>query len=275
MKSFILIFSLLFSVSVYADCIDLGANKAAPASTESASNYIIFYEGVLETDNECQLADSFQQDKLKNGIKYYTDRDYTLTSVPTKYTELSMVRLPNNDRSKTDVSGYVKLSFNSPTTIYVGYDSRITTLPAWMNRFKKTDDKILTSLSSQSQLDIYKAELAYGTITLVQGLLVKTRVAETTTNEDGTPITDLAYTKIYFKKIDADYIVTLTEQATSPTGGGLIEQYIIVPVVSDERKVILETWAEHYDISGNRSNESVKSTINVDIDDGRSLLIVE
>jgi hypothetical protein len=275
MKSFILIFSLLFSVSVYADCIDLGANKAAPASTESASNYIIFYEGVLEADNECQLADSFQKDKLKNGITYYTDRDYTLTSVPTKYNDLSIIKLPNNDRSKTNASGYVKLEFNSPTTIYVGYDSRITTLPAWMSRFKKTDDRILTSLASQEQLDVYKAEIAFGAITLVKGLLIKTNMAEATTNQDGTPMNDLSYTKINFQKVNADYTTTLNVEATSPMGGGLIEQYIIIPVASDERKVTLESWAEHYDTSGNPSNESVKSTIIVDIDDGRSLLIVE
>ena len=142
-------------------CVNLGCNKGSGFSGGTTSNYIVF-SGTSSGANNCALASKFQQTTLQNGMPYYTDRLYTLTSVPSKYVGLDMFKTPNNDRLKTCGSGYVTFKKSSTGLVYVAYDRRATSLPDWMNGFSYTGDIINTSLSTQGWLKVYRKQFSGG-----------------------------------------------------------------------------------------------------------------
>ncbi len=104
----------------------------------------------------------FYDDSLVNGLEYYTDRDYTLTDVPSAYVGMDAVLTPNDDRNRTDTSGYVTFPMPYDGTLYVAFDSRAISLPIWMNGFVDTGDILLTSLSTQPSLRIYRKTYLQG-----------------------------------------------------------------------------------------------------------------
>ena len=103
----------------------------------------------------CPLDSRFQKATLFEGVMYYTDRDYTLTSVPGKYLDMDIVMTPNDERDRSDVTGYLAFEMPFDGTVYVAFDSRATSVPNWMSGFTLTGDRIYTSLSSQPYLNIY------------------------------------------------------------------------------------------------------------------------
>jgi hypothetical protein len=88
-------------------------------------------------------------------MDYYTDRDYTLTAVPSTYIGMKTIKTPNDDRNLTTASGYMTFKMSEDGTVYVAYDSRAISEPDWMNGFIDTGDIIETSLSTQPSLKIY------------------------------------------------------------------------------------------------------------------------
>ena len=86
---------------------------------------------------------------------YYTDRDYTLTSVLGPYVGMEAIITPNNDRNRTDASDYLTFTMPYDGMVYVAFDSRATSLPDWASGFVDTGDSLLTSLATQPALKIY------------------------------------------------------------------------------------------------------------------------
>jgi hypothetical protein len=68
----------------------------------------------------------FAETTLTGGVEYYTDRSYQLTSVPSSYDDMDAIITPNDDRNRTDASGYLTFSMPYAGTVYVAYDSRAT-----------------------------------------------------------------------------------------------------------------------------------------------------
>ncbi len=54
----------------------------------------------------CTLDPKFVETTLSEGMTYFTDRSYTLTSVPSQYIGMDMIKTPNAERSGTCGSGY-------------------------------------------------------------------------------------------------------------------------------------------------------------------------
>jgi K319L-like, PKD domain/Fibronectin type III domain len=104
----------------------------------------------------CVLDSQFQQAILARNITYYTDRSYKLTSVPSKYIGMDMIKTPNSDLNLTVTSDYLMFEMPYDGIVYVAFDSRATSLPSWMSGFSKTGDRIYTSLRSQPYLNVYK-----------------------------------------------------------------------------------------------------------------------
>ncbi len=144
------------------DCVNLGANKATGFAGDTISNYIVFY-GASGPPPTCVLAPRFGKGSLAVGLKYYTDRDYVLTAVPSAYAGLAAITTPNDDRDlTTPASGYLTFEMPFDGTVYVAYDSRTTGLPAWMNGFADTGARIETSLASQPYLKVYGRNFTAG-----------------------------------------------------------------------------------------------------------------
>jgi hypothetical protein len=136
------------------ECVDLGGNYAAGSSAENRSNYFVFY-GTIGSAPTCVLASKFQETSLASNIGYYTDRTYTITSVPSEYIGMDLIKTPNDDRVNAVPAGYMKFEMPVDGKVFVAYDRRATSLPNWMNGFSDTRKNIYTSLATQGYLRVY------------------------------------------------------------------------------------------------------------------------
>ena len=148
-------FLKIYSKMYYqGDCVNFGANKASGFVGDTVSNYIVLY-GAGGPPATCTLASRFAEKTLYYGMTYYTDRAYTLTSVPSAYAGMDAILTPNDDRDMTTSTGYLTVEMPYDGTVYVAFDSRAISEPSWMNGFIDTGDVLLTSLSTQPSLKIY------------------------------------------------------------------------------------------------------------------------
>jgi lysophospholipase L1-like esterase len=143
------------------DCVDLGGNYGPGSSAENRSNYIVFY-GTIGSPPPCVLASKFQKTTLASYIGYYTDRTYTLSTVPPEYIGMDLIKTPNDDRTLTTPSGYMKFEMPINGKVFVAYDRRATSLPDWMSGFSYTQKNIYTSLATQGYLEIYSKDYQAG-----------------------------------------------------------------------------------------------------------------
>ena len=111
----------------------------------------------------CSSLDArFDEATLSEGIYFYTDRTYTLTSVPPQYIGLDAIITPDDDRNLIASSDYLTFEMPFDSNVYVAYDRRASSLPNWMNGFEITGDQIYTSLGGQAYLEVYGTEFSAG-----------------------------------------------------------------------------------------------------------------
>lgn len=110
------------------------------------------------TPTACLLA------SLQTGLVYYTDRTYTVTSVPSGFTGLTVIRTPNGGKTNTSAS-YLNFTVNKAVEVYVAYDSRATSLPNWLSGWENTGLSIGVTDGAKN-LNLYKKDYAAGAISL-------------------------------------------------------------------------------------------------------------
>ncbi|HEU0021232.1 MAG TPA: Ig-like domain-containing protein, partial [Dehalococcoidia bacterium] len=99
---------------------------------------------------------------LKVGDSVYIDRTYTYISVPATIQGATYLQTANIDKNRTEPS-FLAFSVNRAVTVYVAYDSRATSLPAWLAGWSNTGS---TLNNTDVLLDLYAKEFAAGPITL-------------------------------------------------------------------------------------------------------------
>lgn len=103
---------------------------------------------------------------LETGDKVFGDRDIeksAFSEVPDKYMGAELVLTPCD--SKNSDKQQAELTAAENITVYVGFDSRITAVPSWVNGWKKEADTIRTT--NGITFEMYSKELkANETITL-------------------------------------------------------------------------------------------------------------
>jgi len=77
-------------------------------------------------------SNSYQCNVLDEGSQYYTDRTYTLLTVPNELQGTAWIKTPNNDKNRTDGEGFLTVTPFKDVTVYVAYDSRGTP-PNWLS----------------------------------------------------------------------------------------------------------------------------------------------
>lgn len=102
---------------------------------------------------------------LSEGIKYYTDRDYTVTTVPSAITQATLIRTPNDDKN-SNLSTQLSFYLSRPATVYVAYDPRGTSIPSWLTTFQQTSDQLVVSDTKITGLKLYSRQFDAGTISL-------------------------------------------------------------------------------------------------------------
>lgn len=77
----------------------------------------------------------YQQANLAVGITYYTDRTYTVTTVPATVAGGRLIKPANNDKTATAASTWLQFTLSHGARVYVAYDVRATQLPTWLQSF--------------------------------------------------------------------------------------------------------------------------------------------
>lgn len=92
--------------------------------------------------------------KIDTGLNVYTDRDYTITSVPAYLKGASFVQTAMDDKKNTSDT-FLTFFVKKDAIIYVGYDPRGKAIPAWLNKWTKTGDYIGTTDPGSNYLEVY------------------------------------------------------------------------------------------------------------------------
>ncbi len=119
----------------------------------------------LVTNLSVNSSRSYVLDNLTVGVLHYTDRSYPVTSVPAYLNNEVMIRTPNDDKTNT-LSSLINFQLNRPATVYIAYDPRVTSLPAWMNSFQKTTSVIGVNDSKINNMELYSKQFAAGNVSL-------------------------------------------------------------------------------------------------------------
>ncbi|WP_242919898.1 malectin domain-containing carbohydrate-binding protein [Pontibacter liquoris] len=108
---------------------------------------------------------SYKIADLAVGALPYTDRTYTITSVPSSFAGATLVQTANDDKKSTS-SALLTFDLSETATIYVAYDPRGTALPSWLSGWTKLADKIGINDSKISAMNLYSKSFAAGKVTL-------------------------------------------------------------------------------------------------------------
>lgn len=78
---------------------------------------------------------------------------------------------------------------------------------------------------------------------------------EPTLSSDGSPLTDLAYTSVFYRVNGGPAVEGAKHAASRPSGGATISNTLLVPAPVDARTQI-DFWATSTDLAGNSKGES-------------------
>lgn len=101
--------------------------------------------------------------KLTIGVKEFTDRNYTITSVPSYLNKASFIQTANDDKRNTSDT-LLSMFLKKAAVVYIGYDRRGTAIPAWLTSWTKTGDSIGTTDPKSPYLDVYSKLEEYGRV---------------------------------------------------------------------------------------------------------------
>ncbi|HYG75239.1 MAG TPA: glycoside hydrolase family 44 protein [Planctomycetota bacterium] len=103
--------------------------------------------------------------KAQIGALQYTDRSYTISALSGTLNGGVLVRQANNDKNVTAAT-HVTLTISDAATVYVCYDKRVKTLPAWMSGWTLTSLSLSTTDKSSSPMKVYSKAFAAGKVVL-------------------------------------------------------------------------------------------------------------
>ncbi len=96
------------------------------------------------------------------GDEYYVDRDYVVTSLPDSLQDMLWVRTANNDKENS-VDNFLKFYNTTDVRLFVGYDVRIPSLPAWLQNWADTGSKIGTT---DTEFRVFRKDFTSGSVEL-------------------------------------------------------------------------------------------------------------
>lgn len=118
-------------------------------------------EDDLITQVSTKSEKSYKVTKLANGINAYSDRSYTITSVPPYMNGISFLQTAMDDK-KNNTDSFLTSFLKKDAIVYVCYDPRAKTLPAWLQDWTKTGDRIELTDPGTPYVDVYSKLIEYG-----------------------------------------------------------------------------------------------------------------
>ena len=144
-----------------------GANASGTAGTSLTIGFKVINQTTtaLVSNIRSTTGNSYKLGTLAVGTTLYTDRTYTVTSVPTAYNKAAFIKTPNDDKYVTSTSA-LSFQLSQNATVYVGYDPLATKLPTWLSTWEKTGEKIGINDPRIDNLQLYSKSFPAGTVTL-------------------------------------------------------------------------------------------------------------
>ena len=96
------------------------------------------------------------------GAKVYTDRRYSVSSLPPSLEGTTYIQTANTDKSETS-EDFVTFFINQDARVYVGYDARALSVPQWMAAWSRIDEFVGTT---DIDHDLYMRDFPMGSVTL-------------------------------------------------------------------------------------------------------------
>jgi hypothetical protein len=107
---------------------------------------------------------TYRLGRLAQGATVYTDRAYGWTTIPTLFQGAQYVLTANNDKSVT-ATQYLSFTISGPATVYIAFDNRVITVPAWLANAAWT--RIANTLgTTDSPRRVYSRRFGAGTVVL-------------------------------------------------------------------------------------------------------------
>ena len=104
------------------------------------------------------------------GTTLYIDRTYTITGLSSNLAGESMIRTANDDKFAGNQSSHLSFTLAEDSTVYVAYDKRRTSLPAWLssaNGWTLTSETFeSTGAGAASPYLVYAKTFSAGSVTL-------------------------------------------------------------------------------------------------------------
>jgi len=101
--------------------------------------------------------------RLSVGDRYYIDRDYTLANIPAFMEDIFWISTANDDKAN-DSEDFLKFDLLTSSTVYIAYDEKAGSIPAWMDKWLLMEDQIVDSRGVKFK--VYAKSYASGEVVL-------------------------------------------------------------------------------------------------------------
>lgn len=153
------------TTSLHTDGVDYSLNinniKDAASNTMSTKEIVYFVQSGIGLSGLNQAG--YDMCSFAAGNTCYSDRNYTMTQVPTVLTGSIQIKTANDDKTNSD-ENFLSFELSGEASIYIAYDQHIQELPSWMNDWKLTGEQIISSRSGVYL--VYSKEYHAGRVTL-------------------------------------------------------------------------------------------------------------
>jgi hypothetical protein len=116
--------------------------------------------------------------QIAPGNRLYIDRAYTFVNAPDYLNGAAYIATANDDKKRTDPA-YLSFDVAEPAALFVLYDPRATSRPAWLNGWTKLPDQVTTTDSGTNVLNVYAKAYLPGRVTLGANLAAPAKGALT------------------------------------------------------------------------------------------------
>lgn len=132
----------------FVEYIRADVPETQKTETEKPVEDELIKQVVVDSEAEYEIG------QLTEGARFYTDRPYTITSVPDFLDGATFIKTANDDKLRTE-DAFLTAFIKEQAIAYVGYDPRASELPDWLSDWTKTDVTIGTTDPGSDFFEVY------------------------------------------------------------------------------------------------------------------------
>ncbi|MEJ6951109.1 dockerin type I domain-containing protein [Natronospora cellulosivora (SeqCode)] len=103
-------------------------------------------------------------DKLIIGVELYSDRDYSIASMPAELNNATWIQTAMNSRTNNTLESYASFIVEEAGYVFIAHSDRIFSKPDWLSEYENTGHKIRVRESEtiKRSLTLYKRSVSAG-----------------------------------------------------------------------------------------------------------------